>query len=58
MPLIVTQPHERNVNLVVSAAGAPDTLYRGTRLAAQFERTRSRLAEMQSRAYLAREHLP
>ena len=50
--------YDRNVNLVLSADSAPATLYNGRRLAARFERTKSRLQEMQSQEYLARAHLP
>lgn len=49
--------YDRGVNLLLSAAAAPDALYRGTRLAAPFRRTASRLVEMQSEAYLARPHI-
>ena len=55
---LVDELYERNVNLIVSAAAPPDGLYRGRRLAAPFERTRSRLVEMQSTDYLGREHIP
>jgi cell division protein ZapE len=55
---LVDELYDRNVNLVVSAAAQPHELYRGTRLASQFERTASRLTEMQSAEYLAREHRP
>ncbi len=54
---LVDEFYDRNVKLVLSAAAAPDGLYRGERLAFEFERTRSRLAEMQTHAYLARPHL-
>jgi cell division protein ZapE len=54
---LVDEFYDRNVKLVLSAAAAPDALYRGERLAFEFERTRSRLAEMQTHAYLARPHL-
>jgi cell division protein ZapE len=50
--------YDRNVNLIVSATAPPIELYRGDRVAFQFERTASRLIEMQSEEYLAREHLP
>jgi cell division protein ZapE len=53
---LVDELYDRNVNLVVSAAAAPAQLYAGSRLHALFERTASRLVEMQSAAYLAREH--
>jgi cell division protein ZapE len=55
---LIDEFYDRSVNLVVAAAAAPSQLYRGTRLAQIFERTASRLVEMQSEAYLAREHRP
>lgn len=55
---LIDELYDRNVKLVVSAAAAPQLLYRGERLAGLFARTASRLAEMQSEEYLAREHLP
>jgi cell division protein ZapE len=55
---LVDEFYDRSVKLVVSAAAPPDRLYRGTRLAFEFERTRSRLAEMQTHAYLAQPHRP
>jgi cell division protein ZapE len=55
---LVDEFYDRNVKLVLSAAAAPERLYRGERLAFEFERTRSRLAEMQTHEYLARPHLP
>jgi cell division protein ZapE len=55
---LVDELYDRNVNLIVSAAAAPTELYRGDRVGFQFERTTSRLIEMQSEEYLAREHLP
>jgi cell division protein ZapE len=53
---LVDEFYDRNVNLVLSAAAAPVELYRGERLTAEFQRTTSRLVEMQSAEYLAREH--
>jgi cell division protein ZapE len=47
---------DRHVNLVCTAAAAPPLLYSGTRLNGAFERTASRLIEMQSAEYLASEH--
>ena len=55
---LVDEMYDRNVNLIVSAAAPPVEIYRGERLAFQFERTSSRLIEMQSEEYLAREHRP
>ncbi|MGC1520018.1 MAG: cell division protein ZapE [Steroidobacteraceae bacterium] len=50
--------YDRGVKLVVSAAAAPDALYRGERLRLEFERASSRLVEMQTQRYLASEHRP
>ena len=55
---LVDEFYDRNVNLIVSAAAPPTDLYRGERVAFQFERTASRLIEMQAEEYLAREHRP
>jgi len=56
---LVDEFYDRGVKLVVSAAaGAPAALYAGQRLAFAFQRTASRLHEMQGRAYLAKPHLP
>jgi cell division protein ZapE len=55
---LVDEFYDRNVKLILSAAGPVDALYRGGKLAFEFRRTRSRLEEMQSHDYLARPHLP
>jgi cell division protein ZapE len=55
---LVDEFYDRKVKLIVSAAAPVDTLYRGSRLVREFERTRSRLLEMQSKAYLAAPHVP
>ncbi|MFZ9871340.1 MAG: cell division protein ZapE [Steroidobacteraceae bacterium] len=55
---MVDEFYDRRVNLVISASAAPTELYRGEKLAFEFERTASRLIEMQSEEYLASEHRP
>ncbi len=54
---LVDEFYDRNVKLIVSAAARPPELYTGRRLAFEFERTVSRLQEMQTHEYLARPHL-
>lgn len=54
---LVDELYDRNVNLIVSAAAEPERLYLAGRKRFEFERTISRLKEMQSREYLARTHL-
>jgi len=53
---LVDELYDRHVNLVCTADAAPPGLYTGERLAGAFERTASRLIEMRSAEYLAREH--
>jgi cell division protein ZapE len=53
---LIDELYDRHVNLVCTADAAPPLLYAGERLAAAFERTTSRLIEMQSAEYLALEH--
>lgn len=55
---LVDEFYERNVKLIISAAVPLSELYTGTVLAFEFERTLSRLREMQSHEYLAKQHLP
>jgi cell division protein ZapE len=55
---LIDELYDRHVNLVVSAAASPEELYRGLSLRMPFARTASRLTEMQSEEYLAREHRP
>lgn len=55
---LVDEFYDRCVKLVVSAAAPLHELYRGERLRFEFERTRSRLAEMQTHEYLERPHRP
>lgn len=54
---LVDEFYDRRVKLIVSAATAVDALYSGQRLTHEFERTVSRLIEMQSTDYLAAPHL-
>ena len=54
---LVDEFYDRGVKLVVSAAAPPAELYAGERLAFEFRRTVSRLAEMQSEEYLSRPHI-
>ena len=55
---LVDEFYDRNVNLLVSAAAPVEALYSGRLLEFEFQRTASRLTEMQSHDYLARPHLP
>jgi cell division protein ZapE len=55
---LVDEFYDRNVKLIVSAEVPVTELYAGERLRFEFERTESRLLEMQSRDYLARSHRP
>ena len=55
---LVDEFYDRGVKLVLSAEAPPEGLYRGERLAFEFARTASRLAEMQTHAYLERPHRP
>ena len=53
---LVDEFYDRNVKLVLSAEVSLEQLYVGSRLSFEFERTQSRLLEMQSHDYLALEH--
>lgn len=55
---LVDEFYDRNVKLVLSAEVALADIYAGGRLNFEFERTTSRLLEMQSREYLSRPHRP
>jgi cell division protein ZapE len=55
---LVDEFYDRNVKLVLAAAAPLLELYGGGRLSFEFQRTISRLQEMQSYEYLAREHRP
>ncbi len=55
---LIDELYDRGVNLILSAAAEPDSLYTGKRLEEPFRRTVSRLHEMSSMEYLARPHIP
>lgn len=53
---LVDEFYDRAVKLIVSAAVPVPEIYRGSKLTFEFERTKSRLTEMQSQEYLSRPH--
>ena len=53
---VIDEFYDRGVNVVISAAAAPAELYKGEKLKFEFQRTASRLTEMQTAEYLARAH--
>jgi cell division protein ZapE len=55
---LIDELYDRRVKLVASSAAEPLSLYRGERLARDFERTASRLTEMRGDAYLGQDRLP
>jgi len=54
--LLIDELYDHNVKIMASSAETPKQLYQGTRLEFEFQRTLSRLLEMQSIEYLSREH--
>ncbi|MDH5425472.1 MAG: cell division protein ZapE [Gammaproteobacteria bacterium] len=48
--------YDRNVKIIISAAGPPESLYQGENMLFEFERTVSRLEEMKSLKYLKKPH--
>lgn len=55
---LVDELYERHVTLIISAEVPIDELYAGTMITEAFQRTISRLTEMQSPEYLCKPHLP
>ena len=55
---MVDELYDRGVKLILSAAVPMSELYSGSVLQGEFQRTQSRLLEMQSHEYLARPHRP
>jgi cell division protein ZapE len=56
--MLIDEFYDRNVNVVISAAAAPGSLYHGERLQMEFLRAASRLIEMQTQQYLSGCHRP
>ncbi len=55
---LVDEFYDRSVKLILSAAVPLEALYQGEKLKFEFQRTLSRLQEMQSHEYLERPHVP
>lgn len=55
---LVDEFYDRAVKLIIAAGPAQSDLYAGKKLRFEFQRTLSRLQEMQSQEYLAKPHLP
>jgi len=52
---LIDEMYDRGVNVIVSAEAEPNRLYVGQRMAFEFKRVASRLAEMQTTEYLSAE---
>ncbi len=55
---LVDEFYDHNVKLIITAETAPEGLYSGKKIGKAFTRTISRLHEMSTHDYLARQHLP
>jgi cell division protein ZapE len=53
----VDEFYDRRVKLILSANEGIANLYQGQRLSFEFQRTQSRLLEMQSESYLGEPHV-
>jgi len=56
--MLIDEFYDRRVKLMLSASARPEELYCGERLAFDFQRTVSRLQEMQTADYLSSPHRP
>lgn len=56
--MLVDEFYDHNVKLIITAEAEADKLYLGKKIRKSFARTISRLHEMASHDYLARQHLP
>jgi cell division protein ZapE len=54
--MLIDEFYDRRVKVILSADAPPERLYCGERLAFDFQRTASRLQEMQTKDYLAQPH--
>ncbi|MCB1755283.1 MAG: AFG1 family ATPase [Gammaproteobacteria bacterium] len=54
---MIDEFYDHNTNLIIAAAAPPEQLYTGEKLEFEFQRAVSRLREMQSQEYFARERL-
>ena len=54
---LIDELYDRGVTLIISAEAGISELYQGNRLAFEFQRTMSRLQEMQSANYISRSHI-
>jgi len=54
---LVDEFYDRRVKLILSAASSANSLYEGPKLVFEFDRTSSRLIEMQSTEYLVQPHM-
>tara|TARA_B110000014_G_C20125496_1_gene599122 strand:+ start:3640 stop:4689 length:1050 start_codon:yes stop_codon:yes gene_type:complete len=55
---LIDECYERNVNVILSSKYLLKNLYKGTQLNSIFQRTLSRLTEMQSKEFLSKPHMP
>lgn len=55
---MVDEFYDRNVKLIIASNSPIEDIYKGRQLIFEFDRTKSRLIEMQSVEYLSRSHIP